>query len=110
MFHLLALAGFVYSGTQNVHVANTPTVGGLSSADLIAIVAILVTIFGLMLSAIGVLLMTIISNLREDMRTDIADLKKDIQDDLTAMWNVINDVRTARIGGRRKTDIPPDER
>jgi len=107
MIHLV-----YFLAQQNVHVDNTPTAGGLSTPDLIAILSIVVIIFGLLLSAIGVLLMTIIGNLRADMNA----VRLDIGDDLKEVWRAIDALRTstfARGGGRRMTDHPfpsPDDR
>lgn len=69
-----------------------PTAGGLSSADLIAVLAIVVTVFGLLLTAIGVLTLRQftnadhrISEVKSDLTADIAQIRTDLTNGLTSM-------------------------
>lgn len=59
----------------------TPTAAGLSGADLIGILAIVVTLFGLLLTAIGVLVLRQFSGLSER----ITEVKTDLSDDISQM-------------------------
>ena len=67
-----------------------PTAGGLTSADLIAIVAIMVTIFGILLSAIGVLVL----GKFESLNKRIDELKSDYRTDLAAVWHELGLIRS----------------
>lgn len=67
-----------------------PTAAGLSSADLIAVVAIVVTLFGLLLSAIGVLVLGKFTSLNDR----IDELKADYRTDLAAVWRELGLIRS----------------
>lgn len=71
------------------------TAGGLSAAQLIAILAIVVTMFGMLLTAIGVLMLRTLTGL--DRR--ISEVKSDIAADLDAVWRALDSIRTRVWGG-----------
>jgi hypothetical protein len=68
-----------------VNLTNPPTAGGLTAADLIALLSIVVVIFGLLLTAIGVLVLNRFNALNDR----ITELKNDIQGDLRVVWGQI---------------------
>lgn len=67
------------------------TAGGLSAADLIGVLAIMVTIFGLLLSAIGVLVLLQFRGLADR----ISELKSDNTDEFTRMRTEHHEASTA---------------
>ena len=78
---------------------NTPTAGGLTGADILGILTILVTIFGLLLTAIGVLVLRLFANLTDRItRSDEAR-----RTDNDAIWRELSLIRSRLFGGR---DIP----
>lgn len=81
--------------------------GGLSVANLIAILAVVVTVFGLLLTAIGVLLLRLIGNLsselgdnRREAKQDVRDLRADIGADFAAVWTDIRLLRGINVASR----------
>lgn len=105
-----------------------PTTGGLSSSDLIAILGIVVILFGILLTAIGVLVLRQFNSVDEkiaEMKKDVHDrideivknfseelreLKGDFKESFTNLRSEFVDMRKeavnlqAVIGGRRSTD------
>jgi hypothetical protein len=79
---------------SDIHVTG-PTALGLSAADLIAIVAIVVTLIGTLLTAIGVLVLRQFTNLG----SRIDDLKTDYKTDLAAVWRELGLIRARLWGG-----------
>ena len=82
------------------------TAGGFSTADLLAAVAILVTIFGLLLSTIGVLVLRNFTTtddrlveLRTDFRHDVDELRGEMRQSIRSLWRALRD-----------TPPPPHER
>lgn len=67
-----------------------PTAAGLSSADLIGILAVVVSMFGLLLTAIGVLVLGKFSTLNDR----IDELKSDYRTDLAAVWRELGLIRS----------------
>jgi hypothetical protein len=65
-----------------------PTAAGFTSADLIAIVAIMVTIFGLLLTAIGVLVLRSFSGL--DAR--VSQVEDRLGRDIDRIWHSLDGI------------------
>lgn len=118
----------LYHITTNI--TNLPKAGGLTTADLIAILAVVVTIFGILLSAIGVLVLRQFTNLETRLaevkadnvaalllaRTDgaavIAEIKADQKASLDAIWRELGLLRgylmgTPRPAGQFSPVAPP---
>jgi hypothetical protein len=77
----------------------TPTAAGLTGADLIGILAIVVTVFGLLLTAIGVMVLARFSSLndrisevKKDLGADIAQIRTDAGSDLGHVWRALDNV------------------
>lgn len=94
-----------------------PTTGGLSSTDLISILAIVVVLFGLMLTAIGVLLLrqfnsvdSRVTEVKTEIQGDLSSLKADMQGDINTVRTDVLELRRevmtmqALVGGRRLAD------
>ena len=73
----------------------------MTTADLLALIAIIVTVMGLLLTAIGVLVLLVIRNLSDR----ITELKTDTTADLNAVWMEINFLRQ-----RPQTPLPSSQR
>lgn len=80
---------------------NTPTAGGLSAADLIAILSIVVVLFGLLLTAIGVLVLRQftgqderLQDVKKDLQEDIRDSRRDAAAQFTAVWAEVRFLRS----------------
>lgn len=79
-----------------VNVTDIPKAIGLTAADLIAILAIIVTVFGLLLTAIGTLILRQFNSL--DAR--ITEVKGDLKADISAMQAQVTSIQTV-VGSTR---------
>lgn len=110
------------------NITNLPKAGGLTTADLLAIVAVIVTIFGGLLTAIGALTLRQFTNIEtrlaeqktdntaamQQARTDgaavIAEIKADQKASLDAIWRELGLLRGYLMGTPRPTgQSPPAE-
>jgi ABC-type transporter Mla maintaining outer membrane lipid asymmetry permease subunit MlaE len=67
---------------------STPTAAGLSGADLIGILGIVAVFFGLVLTALGALMLRTLGNM--DKR--VSELKVDFTRDFGYVWNAIDGI------------------
>ena len=86
--------------------SGVPTAAGLSPADLIGILSIVVVIFGLLLTAVGVLLLRVIASLNDrisEVKSDAANAvilsRQEYSSDLAAVWRELGLIRMAVWGG-----------
>jgi hypothetical protein len=98
VIHLLLAVG---ANGQPVTVTNPTEAGGLTTPDLLAIVAIIVTLLGLLLTAIGVLVLRQFSNMDARMaeqKTDNANtitmLRAENTNALNAVWRELGLIRS----------------
>lgn len=80
-----------------------PTAAGLSPADLIGILSILVIVFGLLLTAIGVLVLRLmtgldskITSVKLDAAAALVQVKQEYADDLKQVWQELGRLREQR--------------
>lgn len=97
---MLAATIVIGIASAPVHLTNPPSVGGLTTADLIAILAVVVTIFGLLLTAIGVLVLRQfdgqaagLATVKAESATAIATLKADTNIALRDIWGELRLLR-----------------
>lgn len=92
-----------------------PTTAGLTISDLIALLSILVVIFGLLLTAIGVLVLrqfdqqrSEVDRVRKDASEDTAALRAEMNNGFTALWGEFRWLRGFLVGKpvAEPTDTP----
>lgn len=95
----------------------SPTTAGLTTSDLIAMLSILVVIFGLLLSAIGVLVLRQFDDQRAEIETvkadasgDTAQLRVETNNGFTALWGEFRWLRGFLVGDHTTPQPdPPDD-
>ena len=89
----------------------TSTVGGLSAADLLSILSIIVFIFGMLLTAIGVLVLRSFNGLDRritEVKADAASASTQLGAELRLVWASITALRWRLFGEtERRSPGPP---
>lgn len=86
--------------------ASSPTPLGFDAADLIAIMAIVTTIFLTLITAIGVLVLRTLTRMdervdevRDDAATAVRELRRDLASDFSVIWRAIRSPQSAAAVG-----------
>lgn len=101
-----------------------PTTGGLSTPDLLVVLTIVVSVMGLLLTAIGVLVLRNFTSIdgrfsemrndatltKSELKQDIAAARQEASSNVNAVWGELHtmngriDTLSALVAGRRKDD------